>query len=189
MDASDVTAVIVTRGDQDLAPVLESLDPVFGDRVVVWNNRLRDNDFKVYGYFSALAEVDTPYVMTQADDAIIPAQELLDAWTPDDADRILLNVADGDTPWISFGGLFRTDLPWPAISRYLDRYHDGQLNDEVLLWCEVVFCELTAWRNVDLGKRDLPWCSAPNRMWMQPNHYSDQAAVRAKCLELAGVAA
>lgn len=172
------TAVIVTRGDVDLAPVLESLPADWP--VIVWNNAERD-DMKVFGYFAALRDVQTEYVYTQADDAVCPAAELLAAWTDEDADRILLNVADGDTPWISFGAIFRRTLPDAALAAYLSAH---PFDDEVKLWCEVIFCELTAWRNVDLGKTDLPWCSAPNRMWMQPNHYTDQAAVREKALAL-----
>lgn len=178
LPVDQVTAVITTRGDVDLSPVLDSLKPVFGPRIVVWNNAEREWDMKVYGYFAALSEVITPYVFTQADDAIVDAQALLDAWTPDDADRILLNVADGDTPWISFGGVFRKDLPDLPLARYMDTYADGMLNEDILLWCEVIFCELTPWRNVDLGKRDLPHQANSNRMEHQPTHYTEQARVR-----------
>lgn len=137
---------------------------------------------KVYGYFAALEEVQTEYVYTQADDAIVPAKALLDAWVEDQhGDRILLNVADGDTPWISFGGIFHRDLPKPAFDKYLSAW---PRDDDFLLWPEVIFCELTPWVNIDLGKTDLPWCSAPNRMWMQPTHYSDQERVRERCLGL-----
>jgi hypothetical protein len=180
----DVTAVITTRGDVDMSPVLDSLEPVFGDRIVVWDNSEREVDMAVYGYFAALREVTTEYAYTQADDALVDAGALLRAWTPEDADRILLNVADGDTPWISFGGLFRKDLPNDPINQYIDRYHDGQLHDDVLLWCEVIFCEFTTWRNVDLGKQDLPWCAAANRMWTQPTHYSEQQRIRERAQAL-----
>lgn len=166
-----------------MSPVLLSLPPEWP--FVIWDNSQRE-DMKVYGYFSALTEVETEYVITQADDAICPLRELVAAWTPEDADRILLNVADGDTPWISFGGLFRKDLPDACFTEYLAHH---PFDDEVKLWCEVIFTTLTPWRNVDLGKVDLPWCSAPNRMWMQPTHYQDQAAVRAKAQAIAAVTA
>lgn len=171
------TAVITTRGDVDLNYVTFWLPDEWP--VVVWDNSVRD-DMKVYGYFAALQEVKTEFVFTQADDAIVPAQRLLDAWTDDDTDRIVLNVADGDTPWISFGGIFHRDLPGPAIDRYVDAY--GW--DDVPLWCEVIFTSLAPWRNVDIGKVDLPWQRNPNRMEHQPDHYSEQARVRAKCQSL-----
>lgn len=188
LDPNNVTAVITTRGDVDLTPVLGSLEPVFGRNIVVWDNSERDYDMKVYGYFAALREVRTPYVYTQADDAIIDAQALLDAWTPEDENRILLNVADGDTPWISFGAVFRRELSEEPINRYLDRYHDGILHDDVLLWCEVIFCQLTPWRNVDLGKQDLPHHGNANRMEHQPSHYQEQQRIRNNCEPLRMVA-
>lgn len=169
------TAVITTRGDVDLAPALSGIPDEWPK--VIWDNSERDADLKVYGYFAALREVETEYVYTQADDAVIVAQALLAAWTPEDADRILLNVADGETPWISFGAIFRKDLVAPAIDRYLDAYHDGVLHDDVLKWCEVIFCEQTPWRNVDLGKQDL-YQGNDNRMEWAKDHYSEQARVR-----------
>lgn len=184
MTADDVTAVIVTRGDVPLDDVLASLKPVFGDRIVVWDNSERDADLKVYGYFAALREVETEYAYTQADDAIVDAQALIDCWRAVDEDRIVLNVADGDTPWISFGGLFRKNLPNAAINRYIDAFHDGQLHDDVFKWCEVIFCELTPWRNVDLGKVDLPHFTNANRMEHQKDHYTEQSRVREKARSL-----
>ncbi len=195
------TAVITTRGDVDLEPALSGIPAEWPIVVYINTGRIdvysadRGNgfgrslhnvfggldtpipDMKVYGYFAALHYVTTEYVYTQADDAVVDAQALLDAWTEDDADRIFLNVADGDTPWISFGAIFRKDLSASALTRYMDAYHDGLLHDDVLDWCEVIFCEQTPWRNVDLGKRDLYQGNA-NRMEWQPNHYSEQARVR-----------
>lgn len=173
------TAVITTRGDVDLAPVLDSLPAEWPK--VIWNNALRPVDMKVYGYFAALLEVDTDYVYTQADDALVDAQALVDAWTPEDADRVLLNVADGDTPWISFGGLFHRDLPREAFDLYVDEYG---FDDDVLLWCEVILLNLVPWRNVDLGKTDLPCSRNDNRMEHQPTHYAEQARVRARAERL-----
>ena len=178
------TVVITTRGDVDLAPALSGIPD--GWPVVVWNNAERGDDLKVYGYFAALDEVETEYAYTQADDAICPAGELLERWSEDEhGDRILLNVADGDTPWVSFGALFRKDLPRAALTRYMDAYHDGHLHDDVLKWCEVIVCELTPWVNVDLGKQDLPHQANRNRMEHQPDHYAEQARIREKARALA----
>lgn len=178
------TAVIVTRGDVDLAPVLDSLPAEWP--VVVWDNSKREEDLKVYGHFAALIEVQTEYVYMQDDDAICPAQAVLDAWRPEYADKILLNVPDGETPWISWGSIFHKDLPWPALSAYQDAY---PRDDDFLLWCDVIFSTLTPWVNVDLGADHLDYAYAAYRMWKQPNHYIDQARVKERCLGLLKVAA
>lgn len=168
------TAVIVTRGDVDLAPVLESLPKEWP--TLVWDNSVRE-DLKVYGHFAALAEVTTDYVFAQDDDAICPAAELLAAWDEKDhGDKILLNEADGETPWISWGGIFHRALPALAIGRFVDAYG---MSDDVLLWCDLIFATFTPWVNVDLGRESLPHAYDASRMWMQPNHYAEQARVKA----------
>lgn len=173
------TAVIVTRGDVDLTPVLESLPTDWP--VAIWDNSKQPEDLKVYGHFAALSEIETDYCYMQDDDAICPAAELLAAWKPAYRDRIFLNEADGETPWISWGAIFHRKLPAPAIARYVDAYG---MSDDVLLWCDMIFSTLTPWTNVDLGRTSLPHAAAPNRMWMQPDHYSEQARVRDNCLAL-----
>lgn len=174
------TAVIVTRGDVDLAPVLDSLPA--GWPKLIWNNSEKLVDLKVYGHFAALADVETEYVYMADDDAICPAQAVLDAWSEKEhADKILTNVRDGDTPWISWGAIFRKDLPGPAIDRYVSAYG---FDDDVLLWCDLIFALLTPWVNVDLGVEHLPHARAANRMVMKPTHYTEQARIREKVAAL-----
>lgn len=173
------TAVIVTRGDVDLQPVLDSLPKSWP--VVIWNNSERLADLKVYGHFAALAEVQTEFCFMQDDDAICPAAELLKAWKPKYADLIFTNVGDGDTPWISWGAIFHKDLPGPAIERYVDAYG---MDDDVLYWCDLIFSALTPWTNIDLGVEHLPHYRAANRMVMKPTHYSEQARILEKCAAL-----
>lgn len=170
------TAVIVTRGDVDLEPALSGIPPQWP--LVVWDNSLREKDLKVYGHFAALAEVDSEYVYMQDDDAVCPARGVLAAW--DEAahgDLILLNEADGETPWISWGAIFRRDLPAAAIDRYVAAYG---MSDDVLLWCDMIFSTLTPWANVDLiGQvQHLPHARAENRMCMRADHYAEQGRVR-----------
>ena len=173
------TAVIVTRGDVDLDPILASLPKSWP--VAVWDNSKRGQDLKVYGHFAILPEVETEFVYMQDDDAICPAAALLKKWKPRYADRIFTNVGDGDTPWISWGAIFHKDLPKPAIRRYIDAYG---MDDDVLLWCDLIFSALTPWTNVDVGVEHLPWFRAPNRMVMKPTHYTEQARILDKCAAL-----
>ncbi len=174
------TVVIPTRGDVDLAPVLASLPPEWP--VVVWDNSDRDRDLRVYGRYAALAEVETEYVYTQDDDAICPAQLIADAFNPvTDRDRIVLNERDGETPWVAGGAIFHRDLPAAALERFIARYGMG---DDVLWWADVIVAALTQWRNEWFGCESLDWHNDPNRMFMQPTHYTEQARVRRLCEEL-----
>ncbi len=174
------TVVIPTRGDVDLAPVLASLPSEWP--VVIWDNSQRDQDLRVFGRYAALAEVETEYVYTQDDDAVCPAQLIADAFDPAvDQDRIVLNERDGYTPWVASGAIFRRDLPAAAIERFIARYGMG---DDVLWWADVIVAALTQWRNEWFGCESLDWHNDPNRMFMQPTHYTEQARVRRLCEEL-----
>ena len=53
----NVTAIIVTRGDHDLAPIIGQDSPEAVQEVVVWDNAAEDRrDLKVYGRYAAIAE-------------------------------------------------------------------------------------------------------------------------------------
>src|SRR5262245_25366483 len=51
--ARDVSAVIVTRGNVDLQPILDTLPY---DDIVVWDNSKRPTDLKILGRYEALEE-------------------------------------------------------------------------------------------------------------------------------------
>lgn len=174
------TAVLVTRGDVDMEPILKSLPSSWP--VVIWDNSERPWDAKVYGHFAALPEIETEYAYFQDDDAICPAQALLDAWEESEhADKVLLNERDGETPWISWGGICRRDLPTKAIDRFVGAYG---WSDDVLLWCDVILPAFTPWVNVDLQDQVAQRYDVyrrENRMVMQPNHYPEQRRVKALC--------
>src|ERR1051326_2814506 len=93
-----VTAVIVTRGDIDLAPCIDALPY---KKLIVWNNSLRP-DTKIYGRYLAIKEVTTPFVYFQDDDVIFRRHdELMAAWEPG------LMVVNMDEPWVQAAGYER----------------------------------------------------------------------------------
>jgi hypothetical protein len=96
----------------------------------------------VYGHFAALDGSRDGVRLHAGRRRDLPAQEVLDAWTPEYADRILLNEADGETPWISWGGIFHKDLPKDRCNATSTR---TAFNDDVLLWCDLIFSTLTPW--------------------------------------------
>jgi hypothetical protein len=133
---SDVTACLVTRGDQPemMARILDSL--IF-DYVIVWDNSVRD-DRKTAGRYYATLEARTPVVYYQDDDVIVPRatqQALLAAYEPGVPTAVyghgLTPGGYDDLPLVCGGALIDRDLPWQALDRYL-AYHpcdDGFLYD------------------------------------------------------------
>jgi hypothetical protein len=123
MHACDVSAVIVTRGDVDLDPILDSLP---FDDVVVWNNRLVA-DLGVYGRFAGVEQARNDVVFVQDDDCIVPTDAitaLLDAYAPG---RIVSNMPTGhldytDSCLVGLGAVFDAYLPRIAFSAYLKHY-------------------------------------------------------------------
>ncbi len=185
LNPAEVTAVLVTRGDVDLQPIIESLP--YGE-VVIWNNRLRPRDEKVWGRYLALDEADSSVIYFQDDDCIVPPEThrlLLDGYAPGHVTGNIAQLPDverrlrlyHDTTLLGWGCLFDRWLPSKAFARYLHHY---PIDDEFRygLGAEIVFPMLTPSRTVtgpiewliedgaEVQHRD-------NRMWRQPDFYRD----------------
>lgn len=201
----NVSAVIVTRGDVDLAPVLDSLPRDW--EKVVWDNSQREN-LAVYGRYAALEEdCEHELIYVQDDDCILenPAA-LVEAWAVSAwarRDFLVANMPQrfrdtgfyDDHCLVGFGACFPRDLPAKAFSRFLSWQNPRTLAN---IWGEapgldgpecmrlfartadVVFTALTSQILLDLPYTDREFASAPNRMWRQPEHIAE----RTRMLEL-----
>lgn len=179
MELSQVACVLVTRGNVSMESVLDSL-PKFR-QVAVWDNSVRPADAAVFGRYLAISEVRAPFIYTQDDDALCPAAELVESY---DGDGLTVNVPPGEHPWLAWGGIFPRDLPFDAFKTYwnywpLDRFFHR--------WADVAFAHLTGWDEVDLGHVDLPWATASDRMYHEPEHYPEQDEMRRRAGSLVGV--
>lgn len=118
----DVTACLVTRGDQPdmMSQIRESL--IF-DRVVVWDNSVRP-DWKTAGRYMAALLSTTDLVYWQDDDVIVPPEtqaELVDQFEwPIVANYGHGENADGydDLPLVCGGAVASRTAAWDAIGRY-----------------------------------------------------------------------
>lgn len=182
MTFDDVSAVLVTRGDVDMQPIIDTLP--YGE-VVVWDNSTRPYDAGVFGRYIAISEATRPLVYFQDDDCLVSCHEaLLEAWEPgyvvgnafDDAER--LKRYEGTT-LLGWGSIFESDLPWEAFVRYARRYPIEELWDAKTkgLGAEIVFPMLTPSKTITHGiawlDQDGPVLERPNRMWKQPTFYED----------------
>ncbi len=191
MTFDDVSAVLVTRGDVDLEPIIETLP--FGE-LVIWDNATRPVDYGVFGRYVAIAETTRPLVYFQDDDCLVSCHEqLLEAWEPgyvvgnafDDKER--LKRYEGTT-LLGWGSLFEADLPWQTFTEYA-RHHpmeelwmgwsidrlDHDIWDLAGLGAEIVFPMLTPSRTITHGvtwlDEDGPVMERENRMWKQRDFY------------------
>jgi len=165
----DVSAVIVTRGDIDLSPVLDSLP--YPD-VVVWNNSARNReDLKTYGRYAALPECANDVVFFQDDDIVLLDHDaLLSAYEPG---VIVANMSDGwwqnrdlhDSVFVGAGAILDRSIPRRAFEKYDSMFP----RDEVFfLYPEAMVTIPSRIKRVDLPLEVLPWGYAPNRMNAQP---------------------
>jgi hypothetical protein len=185
--AVNVSAVIVTRGDVNIEPVIANVLPHVTD-LVIWDNSKRD-DMKVYGRYAAIHSTDQPIIYVQDDDCIvhdIPA--IIGAHQPE---TLVCNMPQEfrshypDSALVGFGAVFDRHLPWTAFWKYLGAAaFESELSDEFLRTCDVVFSALTPLQLVDVPKTDLPYANGPGRMWKQPDHHGERTRVLNACRAL-----
>lgn len=177
LDPRMVSAILVTRGDVDLVPIISSLPY---DEIIIWDNS-KGNDLKVYGRFEAISEAQHPVIYVQDDDCVITAhEELMEAYEPG---KIVANMPTHRTDYtdsclIGWGALFDRDL--------IDGVFDGWKKDaEFLRCCDVIFTHKTPFKRVDLGHENLPQATAHSRMYKQPTHFGERQRVLDKCRQIA----
>jgi hypothetical protein len=197
-----VAACIVTRGNVSLTKIIDSIPDEW--EVVVWDNSKQD-DLAVYGRYAAIELTDADVIYVQDDDCVLePAgfDTLLNAYRPG---ALTANMPERfrhdfytDHCLVGFGAIFDRDLPNRAFGKFftspvfdyggewIDFWTDGFTirRDEFMRTCDIVFTSLTKRILVDVAHSDLPWASAPDRMWKQPEHVPERAEMRklvAKC--------
>lgn len=167
-----ISAVLVTRGDVDMTPVVDSLP---FDDIVIWDNSQRE-DLQCYGRFAGIAEAKHDHVYVQDDDLIIDALALLAHY---DGESIVANKPP-EEEWRFIGGGAFFPKALPDFSAYVGNY--GR-DDDFFRVADVVFAYSHPYRSVCIGyELLLPWHDADNRMYKQPNHYEVRERARARSL-------
>ncbi len=118
----DVTACLVTRGDVDLAPILDSLPY---RRVLIWGPE--KPELRVFGRYMAMFEADTKVVYTQDDDCLFHSHtRLLEEYEPG---KIVSTYGHGDNPdgyddmaLVHGGAIMDRWLPVQTFARYLEKW-------------------------------------------------------------------
>jgi len=177
IDPSQVSAVLVTRGNVDLTPVLDSL--IFDD-VVVWDNSVETNEM-TYGRCLAVERAKHPVIFSQDDDLIHSPENqlrLLDEYEPGvlvgcmwdewSAGAKQQGIRDGydDLVFAGSGAIYDRNIPGDAAARYLERW---PLDDFFRLWADTIIGVLAPNRQVDIRFDILETATADYRMCNQPD--------------------
>lgn len=122
VDPGEVTACLVTRGDVDLQPIIDSL--IDYRDVIVWDNTVRP-DWKVAGRYWAALAADTDWVYWQDDDTIVPVETQERLLEESGSDDIVANWGHGDNPdgyddlpLVCGGAIADKWSAWNCIARY-----------------------------------------------------------------------
>jgi hypothetical protein len=122
MNSEQVTACLITRGDVDMRPILETLPY---RRVIIWGPDREE--LRVYGRYAAMLEAETPFVYTQDDDCIFREHGSLMA--AHRLGRITAVYGHGENPdgyddmaLVHGGAIIDRNLPAHAFRRYLEHW-------------------------------------------------------------------
>lgn len=179
---SEVSAVLVTRGDFPLAKIYDSIREAGITDMAVWNNAARSRDLSCYGRYEAAREARNDWVYLQDDDLVAPVSKILEHVDPE-RDRYTIvanNRPDEEWPLIGLGAVFHRDL-LDCFTDYL-AVHD--FDPGFCRIADVVFGYRNAYRRVWVGYENLAWQCAPNSMYLQPGHMQVREDARARTLEL-----
>lgn len=167
LTSDQVTACLVTRGDVDVTPILDTLPY---RNVLVWDNSRRD-DLRTFGRYAVMHDAGTEVVYFQDDDVIFRHHDRLLAQYR--RDRTNAVYAHGDTPagyedvpLVGAGALAHRSQIDLAIARYLEWF---PADDDFLYYCDFAVGPLVPFRQLHLpfeirdvaynGRRlaDEPW--------------------------------
>ena len=175
VDISQITPVIVTRGDVNLSEIAMSLKG-FG-LTFVWNNAHGPN-MGPLGQFLAGCYFQTMQILYfQDDDCVTDPAEIAKHWEPG---RIVCNMGTSGhvenyrnrpDKLMGFGSVFERDLIKPTFEKYLKVHPFDRV-----LWREPgrIFTAINRHLVdvVEVPVRNLPWATRDDRLYMQPEHQS-----------------
>ncbi len=166
---ADVSAIIVTRGNVDLEPILHTIP--YPD-VVVWNNTEREHDYKPFGRYAAIPETKNPVIFWVDDDVKFTNHDaLLRAYEPGklianmDADWIKGAGYEGIVAMQGAGSLCDASLPAEVFARYFAEY---PWDEDARIEADFIFGVLAPAKVIDIGYDTMPYTDDPDRLYTQP---------------------
>ena len=188
-----VSAVLVTRGNVDMAPIVESL--IFDD-VVIWDNSVEARDEMTYGRCLAIERAKHQIIYSQDDDLIHSPENQLrlleqyqpgvlvgcmwDEWSAGAAAQGIKHGYD-DLVFAGSGAVYDHDIPAQAVARYLECF---PLDDFFRLWADTIIGIIAPTSQVDIRFEALPSASADYRMCNQSGavQWKKEAIQRARAV-------
>lgn len=183
-----VSAVLITRGDVPLEPVLYSLP--FKD-VVAWDTSKMGKSVmaaKMYARYMAVSSCKHDLVYVQDDDCIVDARQLAREYKPGTvtcnmpyAKRAEYKSVAKGISLVGWGAIFSK-----ACLSVFDEYIRSEMPADDLFYREAdrVFTFLNNVHEVDVPFRHLPYAFDKTRMGAQPEHLASLAKIQERLTRL-----
>ncbi len=178
MTPADLSAVVVTRGNVSLEPILDSFTDAGIHDFVVWDNSRRPDDLGVFGRYAALPECGRDIVLVQDDDVILNVETIEELAAAYEPGRIVANMPERfrahytDSCLVGFGAVFDRHLPEFAFARFAHWWPKWELPTGRP---DVIFTALTPSTWVDLPYAEREFARDADRNYRQRNHVPDRA--------------
>jgi hypothetical protein len=183
IDARNVTAVLITRGDQPemIRRITETL--IF-PKLMVWDNSVMPNR-RIYSRFLAMLETGADVCYSQDDDCIVPPetqQALCDAYEPG---MIVSNYGHGndeggygDLPLPCGGALYPVQESLRAIHDYMVEYGPVEWGRDEDAYADFLVGVLVPFKQLHLPfEINMEVAQGPERLCNQPWAYPAKARV------------
>ncbi len=172
-----VTAVIVTRGDVDLEPVLSSL--IFSD-VVVWDNSVEE-DLMTLGRYAAIGRAKNEVFYSQDDDIIHTAENqrrIISEYEPGVLTGCMwpewslgayqqgIQGGYDDLVFAGSGSVWDRQTVRMALDSYLDHF---AVDEFFNLWADTIVGVIAPTKQLDIRFDALPCAEDDNRMCNLPD--------------------
>lgn len=182
-----IAAVLVTKGDVDLQPIIATIPKQWP--VHVWDNSKTVLDAKTFGRWLAAERVSAEWLFFQDDDVLFTEHDALVRAHRQAPQMATLNMP---SPWYEkvqaswapvgrplgmFGGgsIVPKYLAKGAFAPYLRHFHSDDLFLEL---CDLIGGTFIPWRRVDLGFEILPQAEWPDRIARAPGHSARRLEMR-----------
>jgi hypothetical protein len=174
ISASEVSACLVTRGDQP-----EMMESIYRSligyaEVVVWDNSVQQFDAKTAGRYYAAGLANKDVVYFQDDDVLVPRETqeaLLEAYEPGVVTAVYAHGEnpDGydDLPLVGVGAILDRQLAFDALDRYTENF---PMDDGFFYEADFVAGVLyPKWKHLHLPfEINMPVAQHPSRLCNQP---------------------
>lgn len=178
-----ISAVLSTRGDVDLTPILETLPY---EDIVIWDAKKEPVDYGLYSRYVATSRAKHDLIYFQDDDILFREHDaLLDAFDG----RMVVNMDEEwirggdyyDCSQVGGGSLVPRGIWEPAFSFYLSKYPDDTL---FRTYADFIPGTLVPFKCIHNGFEIRPEARDKHRICMVPGSKAKWTEMRSRCRQL-----